>query len=128
MRVAALSLIAAWLLVALGAVPSRGLGLPLPAAPSRPSHEGSKALLGGAYRFDRGGWVFVHLEGSPRQIGYQHGYLLAPEILDAFQTVKLRDTHDTHRDWGFFRQAAREMLWPRIDRNIRRNCKASPTD
>ena len=31
------------------------------------------------------------------------------------RAVKLRDTHDTHRDWGFFRQAAREMLWPRID-------------
>jgi hypothetical protein len=72
--------------------------------------------LNGAYRFDRGGWVFIHLEGSPRQIGYQHGYLLAGEILDAFQAVKLRDTHDTHRDWGFFRQAAREMLWPRMDR------------
>jgi hypothetical protein len=72
--------------------------------------------LKGAYRFERGGWVFIHLQGSPRQIGYQHGYLLAPEILDAFQAVKLRDTHDTRHDWNFFRQAAREMLWPRIDR------------
>ncbi len=24
------------------------------------------------------GWVFVHLEGSPAEIGFQHGYLLAP--------------------------------------------------
>jgi hypothetical protein len=71
--------------------------------------------LKGAYRFDRGGWVFIHLEGSPRQIGYQHGYLLAPEILDAFQAVKLRDTHDTRRDWAFFRQTAREVLWPKIE-------------
>ena len=29
------------------------------------------------------GWIFVHLEGTPAQIGYQHGYLLANEIDDA---------------------------------------------
>ncbi len=73
------------------------------------------ADLKGAYRLDRGRWVFVHLAGTPHQIGYQHGYLLSPEILDAFQAVKLGTIHDTRRDWSFFRKAAREMLWPHID-------------
>lgn len=68
-----------------------------------------------AYRFQRGGWTYVHLEGSPADIGYQHGYLLAPEIEDAFAAIKLYDTHQTHRDWEFFRTAARQMLWPHID-------------
>ena len=36
--------------------------------------------LAGAYRFNKNGWIYVHLEGSPEQIGYQHGYLLADEI------------------------------------------------
>ena len=40
--------------------------------------------LAKAYRFERGGWIYVHLEGAPYDIGYQHGYLLAPEIADAF--------------------------------------------
>ena len=40
--------------------------------------------LAGAYRFERGKWTYVHLQGTPDQIGYQHGYLLAPEIADAF--------------------------------------------
>ena len=71
--------------------------------------------LRGAYRFERGRWVYMHLQGSPEQIGFQHGYLLAAEISDAFQAVKLEDTHLTQRDWEFFRQAAREMLWPKID-------------
>ena len=68
-----------------------------------------------AYRFERGGWTYVHLEGTPEQIGFQHGYLLAPEIEDAFQAIQLRDVHDTRRDWQFFRQAARTMLWPHIE-------------
>lgn len=68
-----------------------------------------------AYRFQQGGWTYVHLEGSPSDIGFQHGYLLAPEIADAFAAIKLMDTHDTQRDWEFFRKTAREMLWPHID-------------
>jgi hypothetical protein len=66
-------------------------------------------------RFQRGGWTYAHLEGTPAEIGYQHGYLLAPEIADAFQAVKLQDTHNTKRDWDFFRKTAREVLWPHID-------------
>jgi hypothetical protein len=73
------------------------------------------ASLTKAYRFDRGGWIYVHLEGAPHDIGFQHGYLLAPEISDAFVAVKLEMTHQTGRDWEFFRRAAHQMLWPKID-------------
>ena len=55
------------------------------------------------YRFERGGWIYVHLEGTPYDIGYQHGYLLATEIADAFVTLRLEMTHDTGRDWGIQR-------------------------
>jgi hypothetical protein len=68
-----------------------------------------------AYRFQQGGWTYVHLEGSPSQLGFQHGYLLAPEIADAFAAIKLFDTHQSQQDWDFFRKTAREMLWPHID-------------
>ena len=71
--------------------------------------------LAKAYRFEQGGWTYVHLEGSPADIGFQHGFLLANEIQDAFEAVKLRDTHDAQRDWNFFRKAAHNMLWPHID-------------
>jgi hypothetical protein len=67
------------------------------------------------YRFERGGWIYVHLEGTPYDLGYQHGYLLAAEIADAFVTARLEMTHDTGRDWEFFRRAAHTMLWPKID-------------
>ncbi len=68
-----------------------------------------------AYRFQQGGWTYVHLEGSPSDVGYQHGYLLAPEVQDAFEAIKLFDTHQSLRDWEFFRTTARQMLWPHID-------------
>jgi hypothetical protein len=75
----------------------------------------SDARLAKSYRFQQGGWTYIHLEGPPSDIGFQHGYLLAPEIADALEAIKLFDTHETQRDWDFFRQTAREMLWPHID-------------
>jgi hypothetical protein len=67
------------------------------------------------HREDRGGWIYVHLEGDPATIGFQHGYDLGPEIEDAFTAVSAGMVRSTQRDWPFFRRVAREMLWPKID-------------
>src|ERR1700742_2832872 len=75
----------------------------------------SDSRLNRAYRFDRGGWTYVHLQGSPADIGYQHGYLLSAEIEDNYHVLKLESEHSTKRDWAFFRNAARTILWPNID-------------
>jgi hypothetical protein len=84
-------------------------------ARARENAAGKDPRLAAAYRFDRGGWVYVHLEGEPSAMGFQHGYLLAPEIEDGFAAVSKRMVHATRRDWAFFRVAARAMLWPKID-------------
>ena len=65
------------------------------------------------------GWTFVHLEGTPSEIGFQHGYLLAPEIRDSEKVTRLEITHDNNKSWGFFRHAAQEMLWPHIEKEYR---------
>jgi hypothetical protein len=75
----------------------------------------SDARLKPAYRFERSKWIYVHLEGSPADIGYQHGYLLSSEIADGFNTVKLKDTRRTKRDWEFFRQTAKTVIWPKVE-------------
>jgi Phospholipase B len=72
-------------------------------------------VLAKAYRFERGGWIYVHLEGAPHDMGYQHGYLLAPEISDAFAAVSSEMTYTSKRNWDFFRRAAHTMMWPKID-------------
>ena len=93
----------------------RGTPWRAPTGNAQVAGESADPRLKPAYRFEKGGWIYVHLEGTPGQIGFQHGYLLAPEIADAFEAIKLLDTHDTKKDWDFFRQAAHEMLWPKID-------------
>jgi hypothetical protein len=85
-------------------------------AASRP--DGSASALPG-YRFESGGWIYVHLEGSPSQIGFQHGQLLSAEIEDMVGVIRLENTHATRRDWDFFRDAARKQLWPHLDAEYR---------
>ncbi len=84
-------------------------------ASARERAASSDPRLKGSYSFERGGWVYVHLEGDPSTIGFQHGFQLASEIEDAFPAVQAAMVHSTERDWPFFRQVAREMLWPKID-------------
>jgi len=69
----------------------------------------------GSYRFERDGWIFVHLEGSPDQLGYQHGKLLAKETDDLLRVLKPFLLHETRKDWNFYRKASQEILWPKID-------------
>jgi hypothetical protein len=68
---------------------------------------------------ERNGWIQVHLEGSPSEIGFQHGYLLATEIGDNFKAISAEMVHEEKRDWAFFRKAAQEVLWPHVEREYR---------
>ena len=54
-----------------------------------------------ATRENKNGWIYVHLEGSPATIGYQHGYLLAKDIDTTIKAVSYLLTHETIRDWEF---------------------------
>ncbi|HVX66893.1 MAG TPA: C45 family peptidase, partial [Bryobacteraceae bacterium] len=65
------------------------------------------------------GWIRVRLAGPPAEVGFQHGYLLAPEIRDAQHLIAFLLQRDTQRDWKFFREAAREMMWPKVPEEYR---------
>src|ERR1700723_3620381 len=67
----------------------------------------------------KNGWTFVHLEGTPHEIGFQNGYLLAPEIEDTIKVTMLEVTHENQKDWQFFRDAAQNMMWPHIEQEYR---------
>jgi hypothetical protein len=76
--------------------------------------------LKGSYRFERNGWIYVHLQGSPEQIGYQHGKLLAKETEDLLRVTKPFLQHESKHDWNFYRKASQEILWSKIDPEYQR--------
>jgi hypothetical protein len=75
--------------------------------------------LAKASREDKNGWIYVHLEGSPSTIGYQHGYLLANDIDTTIQAISHLLTHETKKDWNFYRRCAQNFLWNKLDREYK---------
>jgi hypothetical protein len=72
--------------------------------------------LAKASREDKAGWIYVHLEGTPGEIGYQHGWLLANEIADLIKAFQLSLPHLSGKEWAFYRNAAKNMYWNKIDK------------
>lgn len=77
------------------------------------------AELKGAYTFKDGGWTYVHLEGTPHEVGFQHGYLLKDEIEDNLTVYRAEAEHLYGSNWRFFRDAGKNVLWPKIEPEYR---------
>ena len=93
-------------------------GLVSAAAAARASQDDAR-LRGAFRRPEKNGWIFVRLAGSPREIGFQHGYLLAPEIKDGHRVISYNLTTDSKKDWRFFRETAEKVFWPRVEDEYR---------
>lgn len=80
----------------------------------------SDARLAGAFRKQTdGGWIFIHLQGSPADVGYQHGSLLAADIEDAKRAMELSVTHDTQHPWSDLRTISQTIFWPKVPAEYR---------
>jgi hypothetical protein len=75
------------------------------------------ARLGKSVRTNNAGWVYVRLEGKPRDIGYQYGYQLAPEIDDAHRALKATDLGT--KDWNWYRTESKKLFWDKLDPEYR---------
>lgn len=76
--------------------------------------------LQGAFRKPaENGWIFIHLQGGPAAMGYQHGYLLSSEIEDAKRAIELSATHEVGKKWSELRTVAEKFAWPKVPAEYR---------
>jgi hypothetical protein len=73
----------------------------------------------GASRRDQDGWILVHLQGSPRDIGFQHGYLLAPEIDDTLKMMAGFLKGLINKDWDYLRDIGQRDFLPKLGEEYR---------
>ncbi len=78
------------------------------------SREQQKTLAKGK-RFERQGWLYLHIEGEPKERGFQHGYLLAAEIADGLRTTRASWEHGSGMNWSWLVERAGAMFTPRMD-------------
>jgi hypothetical protein len=74
-----------------------------------------KEWLSHANRHEKSGWIYVHIEGSPEERGFQHGYLLAKEIDEALMQMNKVWYYQTGLDWKWLVQKGKELFTPKVD-------------
>lgn len=79
--------------------------------------------LGNATREDKNGWIYVHLAGSPADVGYQHGFLVAKEIDTLIKVMQYYLPTTSGKDWAFYRAASKRFLWKKIDKEYQDEIK-----
>jgi hypothetical protein len=57
------------------------------------------ARCGPGHRFEREGWIYLHVEGEPRERGIQHGCLLARELATILRSLEYLTYWNTGKRW-----------------------------
>jgi hypothetical protein len=74
-----------------------------------------KAWLTKANRHEKNGWIYLHIEGTPEERGFQHGYLLSKEIKEALMEMSEVWHYETALDWQWLVQKSSKMFNSKID-------------
>jgi hypothetical protein len=93
--------------------------LPSQAVPPAKSDEGLTAeqrqWVAKAWRHEKDGWVFLHIEGSPQARGFQHGYLLAREIESTLAATRKVWNYESGMEWSWLVEQAGRIWRGKID-------------
>jgi phospholipase B-like protein len=82
------------------------------APPLSPAQQG---WIARANRHERAGWIYLHVEGGPRERGFQHGYLLAQEIAEALRVRREDWRHQSGMEWKWLVAKSTAILSPKVD-------------
>ena len=74
-----------------------------------------KTWLSKANIHEKNGWTYLHIEGSPQERGFQHGYLLSKEIKEALRLMNAVWHYQTALDWQWLVERSDKMFTPKID-------------
>lgn len=75
----------------------------------------------GAYRYNIQGWIYLYIKGEPYERGYQHGYLLAYEIVDQIQRWKY--IFPQKHSWEIHRSDALRLFWRKYPEEYKQEIK-----
>jgi hypothetical protein len=57
-------------------------------------------------RYEKNGWIYLSIKGSPSERGYAHGYLIAKELKDVFAMLDF----SLYEDYGYKREMFSEIV------------------
>src|SRR5450759_4854825 len=74
-----------------------------------------QSWLSKANRHEKNGWIYLHIEGTPKERGFQHGYLLSKEIKESIRILSEVWKYQTAMKWSWFVARAHDILTSKTD-------------
>jgi hypothetical protein len=85
-------------------------------APSRASlTKEQQSWVSQAERHEKAGWVYLHIEGQPRQRGFQYGYMMSKEIAESLRMRHAMWAYQTATDWEWLVAKSKAMITSNVD-------------
>src|SRR4030042_2581840 len=69
-----------------------------------------KSWLEKANRHEKSGWIYIHIEGTPEERGFQHGYLTANEIKESLNKLSTKWKYISAMEWPWLVQKDGDIL------------------
>lgn len=88
--------------------------LPIPLTRAALS-ETQQGWLRHAERHAKNGWIYLHVEGAPRERGFQYGYLLAEEIAGALHARRAVWEYTSSMDWSWLATKTKGFFASKVD-------------
>ena len=64
--------------------------------------------------YNLNGWLYISVRGSPREIGYAHGYLAAAEMKEIQTMLRFNVLNDTGNTWDYYVDVCKHYMTPTI--------------
>jgi hypothetical protein len=77
--------------------------------------DAQRSWLHKANRHEKSGWIYLRIEGLPRERGFQHGFLLAREIEQGIRVTRADWEYQSGMDWSWLVGKAAAMFRGKID-------------
>jgi hypothetical protein len=77
--------------------------------------EAQRSWISRADRHEKGGWIYLHIEGGARERGFQHGYLMAKEIERGIAIIRTDWQYSSGMEWNWLVQKAATLFASTID-------------
>jgi len=74
-----------------------------------------KTWLSKANRHEKNGWIYLHIEGTPQERGFQHGYLLSKEIKESIRILSQVWKFQTTMNWNWVVARGHDVLTTKTD-------------
>ena len=98
------------------AIAARPVARPARSAADYSPDAASVVRSGPAYRYPQAGWIVLHIEGAPYDRGYQHGQLLAAEIVEYIEALADIKSQEGPADaWRDMRMLVNALFLRRYD-------------